>query len=71
MTARILLALVYDSLQRASSNIANLTNKKHFHDLKYMPYKDAHMKDFLDEVNRRINLCDELEKKDIESQCSR
>ena len=30
LTARILLAMVYHSLQRASSSIANLTNKQHF-----------------------------------------
>ena len=41
MTCRVLLAMLYHSLQRASSNIANRSNKIHFMNISYMDYKDA------------------------------
>ena len=67
MTARILIGMPYQLLQRASSSIANLTNKRHFLKLDYMNYKDANMEGFLDEVNRRIGFCDDLDENDVEA----
>ena len=66
MTCRIILAGLYHSLQRASSSIANLSNKKHFLSISYMQYKDATLENFLDECIRRIALCDDMSEKDIE-----
>ena len=66
MACRVILAMLYHSLQRASSSIANLTNKRHFMDIQYMTYKDAKMEIFLDECIRRIALVEDLSEKDVE-----
>ena len=70
MTARILLAMVHHSLQRASSGIANLSNKQHFMSIKYMDYKDEKMELVLDECINRIALCDDLPEKGYRSNTS-
>ena len=67
MTARILLATLYHSLQRASGSIAKLAHKKHFESIKFMDYKDADIEGFLDEVNARIALMENPDDSDIEA----
>ena len=67
LVCRILISMVHQSLQRASSGIANMTNKQHFFSIDYMKHKDANMEGFLDKVMRRINLCDGLNEEDIEA----
>lgn len=66
LTCRILLSVTYNSLGRASANVTNLANKKHFLNLQYLDYKDAYMEDFLDEFTRRCALCDDLTPADQE-----
>ena len=66
LSARILLAMLYHSLQRASGHIANLSNKNHFLKIDYMEFKDDKMEEFLDECMNRIALCDGLTNDDIE-----
>ena len=67
ITGRRLLAIFYNSLRRSSSRQMNLNNIQHLMELSYYKYLDKYMEEIIEELNRRVNLIENVDQLMVEA----